>query len=76
MYLDFAARIRAGGDTPGSPDPLAATRRAMAVGLGVRARHAPWFARLQKWGTDVLKTAGLQTQERLRALRSRRRDGE
>jgi hypothetical protein len=75
MYLDFAARIRAGA-TPGSPDPLAATRRAMAVGLGVRARHAPWFARLQKWGTDALKTAGLQTQERLRALRSRRRDGE
>ena len=76
MYLDFAARIRAGGAAPGNPDPLAATRRAMAVGLGVRARHAPWFARLQKWGTDALKTAGLQTQERLRALRSRRRDGD
>lgn len=76
MYLNFAARIRAGGDTPGNPDPLAATRSAMAVGLGVRARHAPWFAKLQKWGTDALKTAGLQTQERLRALRSRRRDND
>ena len=76
MYFDFAARIRAGGAAPGNPDPFAATRRAMAVGLGVRARHAPWFARLQKWGTDALKTAGLQTQERLRALRSRRRDGD
>ena len=76
MYLDFAARIRASGAAPGGPDPLTATRRAMAVGLGVRARHAPWFARLQKWGTDALKTAGLQTQERLRALRSRRRDGD
>lgn len=75
MYLDFAARVRAGA-APGSPDPLGATRRAMAVGLGVRARHAPWFARLQKWGTETLKTAGLQTQERLRAMRSRRRDGD
>ena len=76
MYLDFAARIRAGGATPGAPDPLAATRRAMAVGLGVRARHAPWFARLQKWGSKTLRTVSLQTQERLRALRSRRRDGD
>ncbi|MBC7831565.1 MAG: DUF937 domain-containing protein [Hyphomicrobium sp.] len=75
MYLDFAARVRDGA-APGTPDPLGATRRAMAVGLGVRARHAPWFARLQKWGTETLKTAGLQTQERLRALRSRRRDGD
>ena len=76
MYLDFAARIRRGGESPGMPDPLMATRRAMAEGLGVRARHAPWFARLQNWGSDALKTAGLQTQERLRALRSRRRDND
>ncbi len=75
MYLDFAARIRAGA-APGGPDPLDATRRAMAVGLGVRARHAPWFARLQKWGSKTLRTVSLQTQERLRALRSRRRDGD
>lgn len=75
MYLDFAARIRAGRDAPGNSDPLGATRRAMAAGLGVRARHAPWFARLQKWGTETLKTAGLQTRERLRALR-RCRDGD
>lgn len=75
MYLDFAARIRAGGAAPGNPDPLGATRRAVAAGLGVRARHAPWFARLQKWSTETLKTAGLQTREGLRALR-RRRDGD
>ena len=76
MYLEFAERIRRGEEKPGKPDPLGATRRAMAEGLGVRARHAPWFARLQKWGTDALRTAGLQTQERLRALRSRRRDND
>jgi hypothetical protein len=75
MYLEFAERIRQ-GEKPGKPDPLGATRRVMAEGLGVRARHAPWFARVQKWGTDALRTAGLQTQERLRALRSRRRDND
>ena len=75
MYLEFAERIRH-GEKPGKPDPLGATRRVMAEGLGVRARHAPWFARVQKWGTDALRTAGLQTQERLRALRSRRRDND
>ncbi len=76
MYLEFAERIRRGEEKSGKPDPLGATRRVMAEGLGVRARHAPWFARMQKWGTDALRTAGLQTQERLRALRSRRRDND
>ena len=76
MYLEFAERIRRGEEKTGKPDPLGATRRVMAEGLGVRARHAPWFARVQKWGADALRTAGLQTQERLRALRSRRRDND
>lgn len=76
MYLEFAERIRHGDEKPDKPDPLGATRRVMAEGLGVRARHAPWFARVQKWGTDALRTAGLQTQERLRAMRSRRRDND
>ena len=52
------------------------TYAVLTDGLGVRTRHAPWFARLQNWSTDALKTAGLQTQERLRALRSRRRDND
>jgi hypothetical protein len=74
MYQEFAQRIRTGGQAQGRPDPLGATRRAMADGLGVRARHAPWFARLQQWGARSLQTASTQTQERLRSLRSRPRD--
>jgi hypothetical protein len=74
MYMLFAERIRLGGEVQGQPDPLNAARRAMAEGLGVRARHAPWFARLQRWGAMALQTASTQTQERLRSLRSRPRD--
>jgi hypothetical protein len=74
MYQEFAQRIRDGAQSQGRPDPLNAVRRAMADGLGVRARHAPWFARLQQWGARTLQTASTQTQERLRNLRSRPRD--
>jgi hypothetical protein len=74
MYALFAQHIRLGGEVQGQPDPLNAARRAMAEGLGVRARHAPWFARLQRWGATALQTARTQTQERLRNRRSRPRD--
>jgi hypothetical protein len=74
MYQEFAQRIRTGAQAQGLPDPLNAVRRAMADGLGVRARHAPWFARLQQWGARSLQAASTQTQERLRNLRSRPRD--
>jgi hypothetical protein len=74
LYLELAERIRDGGKAPGMRDPLSAARQIMAEGLGVRARHAPWFARLQRWGTGALQSASAQTQERLRNLRSRQRD--
>jgi hypothetical protein len=74
MYQEFAQRVRLGGQAQGEADPLSAARRVMADGLGVRARHAPWFARLQRWGATALQSASTQTQERLRSLRSRPRD--
>jgi hypothetical protein len=74
MYQELAHRIREGGKTQGEADPLNAARRIMADGLGVRARHAPWFARLQRWGAGALQSASAQTQQRLRKLRSRQRD--
>lgn len=73
LYRELADRIRDSGKTPGR-DPLDAARRIMADGLGVRARHAPWLARLQRWGAGALQSASAQTQERLRNLRNRQRD--
>jgi hypothetical protein len=74
LYRQLAERVRHGDATEDGPDPLNAARRIMAEGLGVRARHAPWLARLQKWGMVGLQTATAQTQQRLRKLRSRHGD--
>jgi hypothetical protein len=74
LYVTLAAEIRSTTHAPGKPDPLHAARRAMTDGLGVRARRAPWLARLQRFGEDALKTASVRAQKRLRELRSRLRD--
>jgi hypothetical protein len=71
LYRELAERIRDGGKTPGIPDPLNAVRQIMAEGIGVRARHAPWFAHVQRWGLDAWWSASAQIQQRLRDLRSR-----
>jgi len=70
LYRDLADRIRAGASAAGD-DPLGATRRIMAQGLGVRARYAPWLTRLQLWSASTLHSAGTQAHERLRRLRNR-----
>jgi hypothetical protein len=74
LYRELAERIRDGAKAPGMPDPLNAVREIMAEGIGVRARHAPWFAHLQRWGMDALQSASMQMQQRLRDLRSRWHD--
>ncbi|MCZ7594974.1 MAG: DUF937 domain-containing protein [Hyphomicrobium sp.] len=74
LYRELADRIRDSGKMPDGRDPLSAARQIMADGLGVRARHAPWLARLQRWGAGALQSASAQTQERLRSLRNRQRD--
>jgi hypothetical protein len=76
LYTELAQRIRDRDKAPGGGDPLAEARRVVAEGLGVRARNAPWLARLQRLGTDALKSATEQTQIRLRSLRSRNEDPE
>jgi len=74
LYRELSERIRDGDKAPSGADPLSAARRVVAESLGVRTRHAPWLARLQRLGTDALKNATEQTQLRLRTWRSRNPD--
>jgi hypothetical protein len=67
LYRELAERIR----NPGSGDRIGAVRQVLAEGLGVRARHAPWFAHAQKVARSALQNASARMQERLRKLRSR-----
>lgn len=73
LYRALAERIRNGGKTPDEQDPLADVRRIIAEGLGVRARHAPWLARLQQRAAAALDGARALAQQRLSAWRRRQR---
>lgn len=57
LYQEFAQRIRGDQNARQGADPLNPTRRLIADALGVRARHAPWLARLQLQARGMLQAA-------------------